>query len=93
MDPDKFSTGSIVGLLYLIVVGSLLAFSAYTWLLRNVPISKVSTYAYVNPVIAVALGGAGALRGGDRGGGGWAAAIVLSVATVVRREAPATDAT
>jgi hypothetical protein len=37
-------------------VGSIVAFTAYAWLLRNVPISTVSTYAYVNPVIAVALG-------------------------------------
>jgi drug/metabolite transporter (DMT)-like permease len=41
---------------YLVVVGSIVAFTAYAWLLRNVPISTVSTYAYVNPVIAVALG-------------------------------------
>ena len=87
--PDKFSTGSIVGLVYLIIVGSLVAFSAYTWLLRNVPISKVSTYAYVNPVIAVALGwavydeslSAIALAG--------AAIIVASVAAIVRLESAA----
>ena len=36
--------------------GSLVAFSAYTWLLQNAPVSLVSTYAYVNPVIAVFLG-------------------------------------
>ena len=42
--------------MYLIVFGSIVAFPAYGWLLRNAPISKVSTYAYVNPVVAVVLG-------------------------------------
>jgi drug/metabolite transporter (DMT)-like permease len=51
------STTSIVALLYLIVLGSLLGFSAYVWLLRSAPLSLVSTYAYVNPVVAVILGG------------------------------------
>jgi len=54
--PGEWSLRSIAGLLYLITFGSLLAFTAYAWLLQNAPISKVSTYAYVNPVIAVALG-------------------------------------
>lgn len=55
-DPSRFSTGSLMAVLYLVVIGSLLAFSAYTWLLSHVPISTVSTYAYVNPIVAVALG-------------------------------------
>jgi drug/metabolite transporter (DMT)-like permease len=55
-DPSRFSTGSLLAVLYLVVIGSLLAFSAYTWLLSHVPISTVSTYAYVNPIVAVALG-------------------------------------
>ena len=41
---------------YLVVFGSLLAFSAYAWLLRNARVSLVATYAYVNPVVAVLLG-------------------------------------
>ena len=52
----EFSGRSIGGLLYLITFGSLLAFTSYAWLLQNAPISKVSTYAYVNPVVAIALG-------------------------------------
>jgi drug/metabolite transporter (DMT)-like permease len=44
------------GLLYLITFGSLVGFVAYGWLLHNAPISLVSTYAYVNPVVAVFLG-------------------------------------
>ncbi|HVZ59866.1 MAG TPA: EamA family transporter, partial [Terriglobales bacterium] len=41
---------------YLIVFGSWVGFSAYIWLLQNVPLPKVATYAYVNPVVAVILG-------------------------------------
>ncbi|MEU1879189.1 EamA family transporter [Streptosporangium sp. NPDC020072] len=48
---------SWIGLAYLIVMGSLVGFTAYAWLLGNAPISLVSTYAYVNPVVAVVLGG------------------------------------
>ena len=55
-DVSSFSTESVVALAYLIVFGSIVAFTAYTWLLANVPISVVATYAYVNPVVAVALG-------------------------------------
>ena len=51
-----FSGRSIFGLIYLITFGSLLAFTSYAWVLQNAPISKVSTYAYVNPVVAIALG-------------------------------------
>ena len=43
-------------LLYLVIFGSLAAYSAYVWLLRVRPAAQVSTYAYVNPVIAVLLG-------------------------------------
>lgn len=55
-DPAEVSGASLGGLLYLVVAGSLLAFTAYSWLLRHAPISVVSTYAYVNPVVAVWLG-------------------------------------
>jgi drug/metabolite transporter (DMT)-like permease len=56
VDPATFSTASLAALAYLIVAGSLLAFSAYAWLLRAAPTPLVATYAYVNPVVAVALG-------------------------------------
>jgi drug/metabolite transporter (DMT)-like permease len=42
--------------LYLVVFGSLLAFTAYIWLLGHMSASRVSSYAYVNPIVAVALG-------------------------------------
>jgi drug/metabolite transporter (DMT)-like permease len=55
-DVESFSLRSVLALTYLIVFGSIVAFSAYTWLLANVPVSTVGTYAYVNPIVAVALG-------------------------------------
>jgi drug/metabolite transporter (DMT)-like permease len=84
--PEHWSERSLLGLAYLITFGSLLAYTAYAWLLQNAPISKVSTYAYVNPVVAIALGflinsepiSARSLVG--------AAIIVASVALVVRVE-------
>jgi drug/metabolite transporter (DMT)-like permease len=53
---DAFSGDSVLAWAYLVVVGSLVAFTAYAWLLRNVNVSKVATYAYVNPVVAIFLG-------------------------------------
>jgi drug/metabolite transporter (DMT)-like permease len=50
------STESILSLVYLIAIGSWLAFTAYAWLLRTTRTSLVSTYAYVNPLVAVFLG-------------------------------------
>jgi drug/metabolite transporter (DMT)-like permease len=47
---------SWLGLAYLAVFGSMIAYTAYTWLLRNAPLPLVSTYAYVNPLIAILLG-------------------------------------
>ncbi|HEV2011321.1 MAG TPA: EamA family transporter [Candidatus Limnocylindria bacterium] len=56
LEPARWSTNSLVAMAYLVVFGSLVAFSAYGWLLQHAPVSLVSTYAYVNPVIAVVLG-------------------------------------
>jgi len=58
---EHFHPGAVTGTsvwatLYLVGAGSLVAFSSYVWLLKNAPISTVATYAYVNPVVAVALG-------------------------------------
>lgn len=50
---------------YLVVLGSVIALTAYSWLLGTVPASKVATYAYVNPVVAVVLGGELHLGGVD----------------------------
>ena len=53
---DRISGQSWFGLLYLIIFGSLVGFASYSWLLRVAPIALVSTYAYINPLVAVFLG-------------------------------------
>jgi drug/metabolite transporter (DMT)-like permease len=55
-DPGTFSLRSVAAVGYLIVFGSIVAFTAYVWLLRVSTPARVSTYAYVNPVVAVLLG-------------------------------------
>ncbi len=55
-DPAAVSTRSIVAVLYNFVFGSIVGFTAYLWLLRVTSVSRVSTYAYVNPIVAVFLG-------------------------------------
>jgi drug/metabolite transporter (DMT)-like permease len=73
---------------YLVVFGSVVAFTSYVWLLANAPISFVATYAYVNPVVAVFLGW---LILDERvtwavvAGGG---IVVAAVALVIRAERP-----
>jgi drug/metabolite transporter (DMT)-like permease len=52
----QVSANSWWGLVYLITFGSLVGFVSYGWLLHNAPVSLTSTYAYVNPVVAVFLG-------------------------------------
>jgi drug/metabolite transporter (DMT)-like permease len=56
LDAGGLSARSMAAFGYLVVFGSIVAYSAYTWLLQHVEISRVSTYAYVNPMIAVLLG-------------------------------------
>lgn len=56
LDLAAVTPQSWAALAYLVVFGSLIAFSAYVWLLRVAPASKVATYAYVNPVVALVLG-------------------------------------
>ena len=55
-DPAAVSTKSVVATVYLFVFGSIVGFTAYLWLLRVTTVARLSTYAYVNPVIAVLLG-------------------------------------
>jgi drug/metabolite transporter (DMT)-like permease len=54
--PQAVSRGAWLALAYLTVAGSIVAFTAYVWLLHYESPTKVGTYAYVNPVVAVALG-------------------------------------
>lgn len=56
LNPAGWSTGSVFALAYLIVFGSLVAFSAYVWLLNVTTPARVGTYALVNPAVAVVLG-------------------------------------
>jgi drug/metabolite transporter (DMT)-like permease len=86
LHPGAFSGDSLLAFAYLVLVGSIVAFTAYAWLLQHVPVSKVSTYAYVNPAIAIFLGWLilhETVTGVTLGG---AAIIVAAVAVVVRAE-------
>jgi len=56
LDFSRISLQSVLALGYLIVFGSLVAFTAYIWLLRVTLPARAATYAYVNPVVAVFLG-------------------------------------
>jgi drug/metabolite transporter (DMT)-like permease len=56
LDPGGVSGRSWAALAYLVVAGSVVAFSAFVWVLGRLPVSTVATYAYVNPVIALGLG-------------------------------------
>ncbi|HEU5475044.1 MAG TPA: EamA family transporter [Actinophytocola sp.] len=86
MDLTRVTTGSWIAWVYLILFGSLLAFSSYVFVLGKLPVSTVATYAYVNPVIAVVLG---VLFAGERFGmaqfaGGLV--VLAAVVLVVRAE-------
>jgi drug/metabolite transporter (DMT)-like permease len=85
------SAKSLLAFAYLVLAGSLVAFTAYAWLLQNVPISKVATYAYVNPLVAVLLGWALLSEQLSVGTAAGAALIVASVAAIVRRESGPPD--
>jgi len=88
-DPSRFSLSSLVALGYLIAFGSLAAYSAYTWLLQNASVSLVSTYAYVNPVIAVFLGTMFLSEPLSTTTIAGAALIIVAVAFIVTRTATA----
>jgi drug/metabolite transporter (DMT)-like permease len=86
LDVGAISGDSWLALAYLVLIGSLVAYTAYAWLLQNAPISRVATYAYVNPTIAIFLGWlilderitVTMLAG--------AAVVIASVAVTVRKE-------
>ena len=81
-----FSLKSLAGFAWLVTAGSFAAYTAYVWLLKNVPISKAATYAYVNPVVAIFLGWALLSEEITPAIVAGAALIVASVALVVSRE-------
>jgi drug/metabolite transporter (DMT)-like permease len=78
-DAAKITTPSLLGLGYLIVFGSLVGFASYTWLLRAAPTTLVSTYAYVNPVVALLVG---AIIGNEVISGQMLLAAVIILASV-----------
>lgn len=95
-EPTKFDASEVTrsawwSLAYLAIIGSLVAYSSFVWLLHNAPVSTLSTYAYVNPVVAVFLG-AILLAEDITLTIGLAAAVILgSVAWLVLREAADTN--
>jgi drug/metabolite transporter (DMT)-like permease len=91
-DWGSFSARSIAGFVYLVTVGSLIGYTAFVWLLDNAPIQRVATYAYVNPVVAIALGALVLHESITWSIAAGAAIVLVSVAVVVRREsAPAAE--
>jgi drug/metabolite transporter (DMT)-like permease len=88
LDTTRVSTRSLTAFVYLTFVGSLVGFSTYAWLLKATTPARLSTYAYVNPAIAVFLGWA---LGGETLTGQMlaaAAVIVLGVVIITARRAP-----
>jgi drug/metabolite transporter (DMT)-like permease len=87
----EWNGAAIAAVLYLVVFGSWVGYSAYIWLLGHVPTAQVATYAYVNPIVAVFLGWL--VRGEpiDRFLVAGAVIIVPAVALVTRAERPAGD--
>jgi drug/metabolite transporter (DMT)-like permease len=88
LDGSTFATSSILAWVYLVVMGSLVGFTAYAWLLRVAPISLVVTHQYVNPLVAIALG---MLFLGERPSAwalGGAALVIAAVYVAVRGESP-----
>ena len=76
----EVSTGAWLALVYLIVAGSIIAFTAYVWLIHHESPTKVGTYAYVNPVVAVLIG---YFLGGEALGARTVAGTVLVLMSVI----------
>ena len=91
--PDAVSARSILAMLYLILAGSIIAFSAYIWLLQVASPARVGTYAFVNPIVAVVMGWT--FAGETFAANTWIAAlfilagVILIVCFRLRRSTPA----
>jgi drug/metabolite transporter (DMT)-like permease len=85
-DFGAISARSAFGWLYLVTFGSIVGYTAYVWLLDNAPLGTVATYAYVNPVVAIALGALVLHEHLTWRVGAGAAVVVACVAIVVRQE-------
>ena len=93
LQPERFSTESVSALVYLVLFGSVLAYTAYTWALQHATVSRVSTYAYVNPIVAVILGALLLHERIDVPMLIGAAMIIASVGLVIRTESRAAQPT
>lgn len=90
---SNVASASAIGWIWLVIPGSLIGFTAYSYALRNLPTATVATYAYINPVVAVALGcilGDQALTGGLIVGG--CAVVAAVAATLTRGQTPELEA-
>lgn len=93
VQPEHFSVPSLVSFAYLVIFGSVLAYTAYSWLLQHAPVSQVATYAFVNPVVAIFLGWALLHETINETMVLGAAMIVVSVGLVVWTESRSTPPT
>src|SRR5215217_7963403 len=89
---DRLSGASLAALAYLVVAGSVVAYTAYVWLLANAPVSKATTHSHVNPVVAIALGWVVLSERVTLATLAGAALVIGSVAAVVGHESPAEPA-
>ena len=96
LDLSSVSLNSLLAFAYLITLGAIVAYTAYSWLLRNASPAALSTYAYVNPAIAVVLGWAiaGETLTGQMliGAGIIVASVALITMNKTKRSAPEPDA-
>ncbi len=83
-DPGSITARSIYAFFYLVVMGSLVAFAAFSWLVHIWPPDRLATYTFVNPVVALALGAAVGEAVGVREIG--AVALILAAVALVMRE-------
>jgi drug/metabolite transporter (DMT)-like permease len=83
---DRVSGASLAALGYLVVAGSLVAYTAYVWLLANAPVSQATTHTHVNPIVAVLLGWLVLQERVTPATLAGVALVVGSVAAVIRRE-------
>ena len=90
--PGEWTTRSMLAWGYLVVFGSLVAFTSYVWVLGRARISLVATYAYVNPVVAIGLGWLVLGEPVTAAIAGCAAVVVAGVALVVGAESRRADA-
>jgi drug/metabolite transporter (DMT)-like permease len=92
LHPSQISGRSIGGLLYLVVLGTIVTFAAYIWLLGHVAPTRVATYAFVNPAVAVLIGWAIANEHVTAGTLVATAVIIVAVAVAVTDRSPPASA-